>query len=262
MNYYTYLKTLRAGIAHDATAFDESLAEHDKKYHPDGFDPEHETCNKRAELAKADKGDVLSPSEGAEKGCGDKPLVSAAEDAAYMDAVKRGDMETAAKMVREVAESKLLKEIGDPEIKTKPVRIGRYMQIPLVRAFNGVKDGSGKLRYVSLVINEDPAMGEGEIRVQHDDSLSGALFLNVKDSDSVIQTVYNENGTYNHGELRLGKIAEELKQGLIHFAARDKGLDLGPVTYDDDGNVIPLSRRFDGGDDIRGNVSGGNHKKG
>lgn len=104
-----------------ATNCDESLAEHDKKYHPNGFDPERETCNKRAELAKADKGDVLSPSEGEENSGDDKPLVSAAEDAAYMDAVNRGDMETAARMVREVAgrafpNTKVVDEDGLPKI--------------------------------------------------------------------------------------------------------------------------------------------------
>jgi hypothetical protein len=41
---------------------------------------------------------------------------------------------------------------------------------------------------------------------------------------------------------------------FVHTPRSIKSAD--PVTYDDNGNVIPLSRRFDDGDDIRGDVSG------
>ena len=42
--------------------------------------------------------------------------------------------------------------------------------------------------------------------------------------------------------------------GVSWDANRIKSAD--PVTYDNNGNVVPLSRRFDDGDDIRGDVSG------
>lgn len=61
MNYYTYLKTLRAGIAQDAGEFLEEEHPRDKGR----FTEKPETAAKRDEM------DVLSPSEGAENGGGD-----------------------------------------------------------------------------------------------------------------------------------------------------------------------------------------------
>ena len=175
-------------VADEALPDGQTLQEHDKRHHPKGFNPETDTCKFRERLAtetETDKGDIL-----------DKDKSS-------------GSKETS----------------GGPQIKAEPVRIGRGLQIPLVKAFKGVKDKSGQLRYVSLVINEDPGLEDGDIRVQYDDSLSGAMFLYVKDPDSIVKTVYNENGTYHHGELLVDKIENELKKGLAHFAEKVEGAE-------------------------------------
>lgn len=55
-----------------------------------------------------------------------------------------------------------------------------------------------------------------------------------------------------HPKDEIGKVVEYAVMSERQVKSAD------PVTYDDDGNVIPLSRRFDGGDDIRGDVKG-NH---
>jgi hypothetical protein len=54
---------------------------------------------------------------------------------------------------------------------------------------------------------------------------------------------YKEDGTYIPNDAYIPFRRSQIKSA-------------DPVTYDDDGNVIPLSRRFDGGDDIRGDVKG------
>lgn len=227
-----------------ATACDESLAEHDKKYHPDGFDPERETCNKRAEMAKADKGDVLSPSDGAEN-CGDKPLVSAAEDAAYMDAVKRGDMETAAKMVREVAGRAMPKILKDNN------------GIPMV-VFHGT-NSKKKGKFPFTVFN---TLKVGKLTKDADTPVGSYFTSNINYANGV--AIYQSRLNHlNHGrkpvvgKFFLNNPMQYLTSEMEYVAIKPSQIkSADPVTYDDDGNVIPLSRRFDGGDDIRGDVKG------
>ena len=354
-----------------AAACDESLAEHDKKYHPNGFDPEHETCNKRAELAKSDKGDMLSPSEGDDKGS-DKPLVSAAEDAAYMDAVNRGDMETAAKMVREVAgrafpntkvvgDDGLIREVfhGTPNAKFtsfKPNQKeggatyfsteegvansygGRKMAMPEIGSpYEIAKRALESDSELDLILATSMNYGSvAMIKKAHDETPFGRR--SSKEGYTLFWKGYD--GEENRWDPVFSKegILKELKDGVkwsisqnnddrirpddlagvyhcfinmtnpliidaggaedaavpfegktvpiskINRAARRRGHDGvivrnvqeygagktddicvfssaqiksgNPVAYDDFGNVIPLSRRFDGGDDIRGDVSG------
>lgn len=240
-----------------ATACDESLAEHDKKYHPNGFDPEHETCNKRAELAKSDKGDVLSPSEGAEKGGGEKPLVSAAEDAAYMDAVKRGDMETSAKMVRDAAERNGYGTFGLHGTKEEftvfdKKRIGSsndegwlgrgfYFWDGSNRVYAGQYANGGKVMEVMLSMQEPYFIEQEEM----DRLIDAADRHDVETLEEFTQNVKN-NG--------YDSVVDNNGQMMVFEPYQIKSAD--PVTYDDDGNVIPLSRRFDGGEDIRGDVGG------
>lgn len=95
---------------------DMTLKEHDKRHHPEGFNPETDTCKFRERLQKKHDVDTLEVGETERT-----PLVTAEEDAAYMEAVKRGDMETAAKMVREVAgrafpNTKVVDDDGKPRI--------------------------------------------------------------------------------------------------------------------------------------------------
>ena len=276
-----------------AAACDESLAEHDKKYHPNGFDPERETCNKRAELAKADKGDVLSPSKGAENGGGEKPLVSAAEDAAYMDAVKRGDMKKAQSLVRKVAnrylEGSLVKDkawhstkkkfsvfqnsfpnvfffakdkkwavrFGDKERNSKPEDAKSYY-LKIRNPLDMMSERTGR-EWADFFREHGINIGENakkKLARFENDKLPGWSLLNHDSAephgtgfrDSMVSAGYD------------GAVFEDVAQGNsdrtsygVFHSNRIKSAD--SVTYDDDGKVIPLSRRFDGGDDIRGDVS-------
>lgn len=92
----------------------QTLQEHDRKHHKGGFNPETDTCkfrDKMSEETETDKGDELDIDNGVgrqedktqEKAEAKKPLVTPEEDRAYMEAVKNGDMDTAAEMVREAA---------------------------------------------------------------------------------------------------------------------------------------------------------------
>lgn len=287
MNYFSW----RFG-RQCAAACDESLAEHDKKYHPNGFDPEIETCNKRAELAKADKGDVLSPSEGDDKGGGDKPLVSAAEDAAYMDAVNRGDMETAAKMVREVAarsgfdSKKTVYHAGflglGKGTENNSVDVKRFHEGLHVGTLRAAID-----RFEAMAEKDWDFIGDGKLDwwfTEKDLSEAAKDFEKAKkiiegNNTCRLHSFFLKNGIREREAQDItetggnwGDVIEELEREDIDVikyrnGAEDSGSDsyviltnsiksADPVTYDDDGNVIPLSRRFDGGDDIRGNVSG------
>ena len=193
-------------LVEDAAPKEQTLEQHDRQHHPRGFNPETDTCKFRERIAtetETDKGDILDTDIGGDR-----------------HEIKRDEQDHDNK---KGAEPDILDDFGNPRIKTKPVRIGRGFQIPLVRAFDGIKDESGQLRYVSLSINEDPSMRDGDVRVQYDDSLNGAMFLYIKDPDSLVKTVYNENGTYHHGELLVDKISDELKRGLAHFSEKVKG---------------------------------------
>ena len=259
MNYFSWRYGGRA-----APALDESLAEHDKKYHPNGFDPERETCNKRTELAKADKGDVLSPSEGAEK-VGDKPLVSAAEDATYMDAVRRGDMETAAKMVREVAgmafpNTKVVDEDGLPKVVYHGGNFRKYYTVPDLKPgemhFGTLAAAKERVKYKYQGMEDSVSIDGYFLNLENpkrtEDLWGHSLWLDWSDEeDRKHDGVVYKNESEDEGND---------SYGVSWDPSRIKSAD--PVTYDDDGNVIPLSRRFDGGDDIRGDVSGGGYKKG
>lgn len=53
MNFYSFL------CRYGHIAEDESLNDHDRKYHPKGFNPETDTCEYRERMAKSDKVDEL-----------------------------------------------------------------------------------------------------------------------------------------------------------------------------------------------------------
>ena len=94
MNYYQFLRERRFGSsavvadAADGTAGKVDMEAHDRRHHPHGFDPEHDTCKFREDLAKADKADVLSPDEG--------------KGGAKWDAKDRADAEETAKVLKRV----------------------------------------------------------------------------------------------------------------------------------------------------------------
>ena len=292
MNFFSHRYALWRG-GKNAVAADTDLSSHDLRFHPNGFDPERETCNKRAELAKADKGDVLSPSEGAEKG-GDKPLVSAAEDAAYMDAAKKGDIKRARQLVRQVAkrilegsivqsgvwhstkkkftvfqnrtpnvfffarDKKWAEAFGKKERYAKPEDTKEYyVNIRNPLDMMDEKTGTEWLNYFHDKGIEIGEAGVEKLRRMGNNQLPGWAILNHDMSepygtgfrDAILKAGYD--GVVFE-DVAFGK-NDRTTYGAFQ-ANQIKSAD--PVTYDDDGNVIPLSRRFDGGDDIRGDVSG------
>lgn len=259
----------------------ETLQEHDRKHHKGHFDPSTQTCKYREEMAvetDADKADIADEdreSKGNKKDSAEhsQPLVSPEEDKAYMEAVKRGDMETAARMVREVAarafpNTKVVDEDGLPQI-----------------VFHGSKSfgkGSSNSRFI---FKEDKigsqtdfgVLGKGFYFSAFDDLASHhgditKVFLDIqKPYYATMEEFWDGFDTAFNNESAAIKIREKIeaegcdgvvknrgvrkKDEIVAFkASQIKSAD--PVTYDDDGNVIPLSRRFDDGDDIRGDIRG------
>ena len=132
-------------------AMDESLEEHDEKYHPKGYH-EGDTCNKRANYAKGDEADAgVAGNESASEALSE-------EDSAYLDAVRRGDMTACEKMVREAAkrampQTQVMDDDGDP----KTVYHGT------VREFNV---------FSKKFTNPESDMGEGFYFTTSDDDVS------------------------------------------------------------------------------------------
>ncbi len=218
-----------------------------------------------------------------------KPIVSAAEDAAYMEAVKKGDMETAAKMVREVAgrafpNTKVVADDGLPKIVFH--NTDSSWTVPAV-PWEGPIEWDG-LPGLFFADREQPQYGKNKISCfvnlmnPLDMNDGGRKALHGRSSDRIdeftkqyedaIKTGENEFEFGDDGVLKItpkgmsllkydgyfGEHPEDEMGKVIEYAVMSarqvKSAD--PVTYDDNGNVIPLSRRFDSGDDIRGDVSG------
>ena len=103
-------------------------------------------------------------------------------------------------------------------------------------------DGTGKFKLHKLVLRKD---------------------LRFKEDEDVAET---DNPSW---EKKIEEAKKEGYDGIVYKnAIEGKGTQsvvvwkgenvktLDPVTYDNNGNVVPLSKRFDDGDDIRGDVSG------
>ncbi len=243
----------------------ETLEEHDRKHHKGHFDPSTQTCKFRDEMKKetdADKADIADEdreSKGNKKGRDEhsQPLVSPEEDKAYMEAVERGDMETAAKMVREVAERNGFGTFGLHGTKKEftvfdKKRIGSsndegwlgrgfYFWDGSNRVYAGQYANGGKVMEVMLSMQEPYFIEQDEMNRLID----AADRHDVETLEKFTQDVKN-NG--------YDSVVDNNGQMMVFEPSQIKSAD--SVTYDDDGNVIPLSRRFDDGDDIRGDVSG------
>ena len=235
--------------------------------------------------------------EGAErKSIWSKPLVTPEEDAAYMEAVEKGDMETASKMVREAAakampDTKMVGEDGSPRMlyKGKSTDTTKYEgdiylsnDIGVAKSYVGrySEDGRGTLMKAfvdmktPLVIDASGATfdtiptpqvlldkyGVGA-KIKTDRLYDAEIFSDTMSLDDIVY--FAKDAGYDGVEVR--DIIDSNNWNEMHnpprattyvaFNSRQiKSAD--PVTYDDHGNVIPLSRRFDDGDDIRGDVSG------
>ena len=193
-------------------------------------------------------------------------------DKAYMDAVNRGDMKTAQRMVQNAAKAampntKVVDENGMPLVMYHGTAKDFYIfGIEHLGETSGNEGWFGPGFYFTQW--KESARGyAGWAKTQHGgeeriipcfiniknpqvvDATQGNFVLD-KNADGVIATInitkdnpYSRNGQrYSNGELYYEVKANNSNQ--------IKSAD--PVTYDGQGNVIPLSKRFDlNNDDIR-----------
>ncbi|MBO6031915.1 MAG: hypothetical protein J6Q22_10780 [Prevotella sp.] len=216
-------------------------------------------------------------------------LVTPKEDAAYKEAVEKGDMETAAKMVREVAgrafpNTKVVEEDGLPKIVFH--NTDSSWTVPVV-PWEGPIEWDG-LPGLFFADKEQPQYGKNRISCfvnlinPLDMNDGGRKFLHGRSSDQIdaftkqyedaIKTGENEFEFGDDGVLKItpkgmsllkydgyfGEHPEDETGKVVEYAVMSatQVKSAAPVTYDDSGKVVPLSRRFDDGDDIRGDVSG------
>ena len=209
-----------------------------------------------------------------------------ARDKEYMDAVEKGDMETARRKVKEAAkaamqETKVVDENGEPlvvyhgttndEVKRKwneQTKTYDTEHKPFTVFKTIYLDGLPSVGHF-FVNSEDNAAGYGYTVYPVYLNMQNPLVIDCKGS------AYNsiEHGGERHDTYEWAAIAQEKGyDGVIFKNIRD-GVDYGamqepvdeyvafdsnqiksadPVTYDDNGNVIPLRERFNSGsEDIR-----------
>ena len=188
-------------------------------------------------------------------------------DREYIDAVKNGDMETAQRMVDEAASkampNSLLRE-------GKAINKGEEQEGTLIKMFHG----SGAKNFNHFV-SQNGALGKGVYVTSNWDEAVGYAIDKLGIEESEDGNTYVWNGEEYDG---IGGIGEALETGgyvrafyadvtnandissspaywedviaLVHDENMLKSAD--PVTYDDNGNIIPLSDRFNKSDsDIR-----------
>lgn len=190
--------------------------------------------------------------------------VTPADDAAYMDAVKRGDMVTAARMVREAAKKAMpyTKAVGTDGF---PLIVYRGEATNQNKFFFGYREDNGQLQRNWFSSNEEVAnmfgntQGHGyflDIRNPAEYDAKGHRYdnLNYKGetvSNGVVDALYSDNPNSDGVVLRNIIETDEhnivgddwlVKDSLNDAPNRIKLAD--PVTYDDAGNIVPLSKRF------------------
>ena len=154
-------------------------------------------------------------------------------DAAYMDAVAKGDMKTAQRMVDEAAKAAGVEKKYLVRTLFTPREVDE-IRPRAIEAVRSVAEG--------YVFNMDDSMDEEErwsnvgfdsdklgFKTSGDDSYSIKISY-VNDTDDWLKIVETNNG----------------KKSLLDYSLRPVGLKepSDPVTYDDAGNMIPLSHRF------------------
>ena len=174
------------------------------------------------------------------------------DDTAYMEAVGRGDIETAQRMVDEAARAAMPKtKILDEEGKLLTVYHGTSEKFTVFDKAKGRANMDIQGSFFSPW--ELDAQGYGEN--------VGAYYLNIVHpaSESVAYKALNKFKGQNGAGIKAREYLESLgydgvnnsDEEFIAFNSEQiKSAD--PVTYDDDGNVIPLSERFNSSiEDIR-----------
>lgn len=235
---------------------------HDKKHHHGNFDPETQRCSLREEAEQAekakDKDDDIgsgqpnvagleSPEKrGAEERGGDLDWEKI--DAEYMDAVERGDMEKCAEMVRRAA----ARAIPDTKVVDKdglPLVVyhgGKNNSFTVFEHGHSLENGAGAVNEYTDV--EDVGFyfsPNKEYAAQYAGGKNPrAFFVDIK-------RPYVKNGNSDwDGRIDNWKSRKFLTEVMVRYPTQIKSAD--PVTYDDNGNVIPLSKRFqEGNPDIR-----------
>lgn len=154
-------------------------------------------------------------------------------DATYMDAVAKGDMKTAQRMVDAAAKEAGLKKKNLVRTLFTPREVDE-IRPRAIEAVRSVAEG--------YVFNMDDSMDEEErwsnvgfdsnklgFKTSGDDSYSIKIDY-VNDTDDWLKIVETNNG----------------KKSLLDYSLRpvEYKVPSDPVTYDDSGNVIPLSQRF------------------
>ena len=159
----------------------------------------------------------LPADEAAEKERLEKMPVTPEMNAKYMEAVKNGDMETAQRMVDEAAK-----------------RAGHN-----VKAFHGGDAQNKRLPWFTEDLSEAEKYGEAKpyyLRVEHPVDVIGG-FLPQKLMDEGYDSAKIENPMSKEGNY-----GGQKPQWIPLDKAQIKSAD--PVTYDNQGNPIPLSERF------------------
>ena len=293
-------EALLEALVEDAAPKDMTLEEHDRQHHPKGFNPETDTCKFRERLAtetETDKGDILDK----DKSSGSKEtsetsngIVSPEDDRKYLDAVERGDMKTAQKMVDAVAkryfgDSAVLGKVwhntkkkftefknsfpnvfffakdkkwadkfgSDERYSGKENTKAYYLDIQKPIDMRAEKSGKDWLSYFAEQGIEIGENGKNKLERFGDRVIPGYAILN-HDSSEPYGTGFRDAMVKAGFD---GAILEDIKRGTAdrtsYGAFNSTGIkSADAVTYDDNGNVIPLSRRFDKGTDIRGDISG------
>ena len=199
--------------------------------------------------------------------------VTPAEDAAYMDAVKRGDMETAQRMVREAAAKAMpnTKAVDDDGL---PVLVWHHTKkdwtVPNTKAtgtvhfFRSNEGGHGETqkyfgnRVVGAFLDiKNPlvidAKGAFFLHIPVPEEMVGLPISTIidrrlgKDGDTydLIRAVENAKDRLGYDGIIIKNVEDVGSVGTDYLPfspSQIKSAD--PVTYDDNSEVIPLSRRF------------------
>lgn len=208
-----------------------------------------------------------------------KLSVTPEEDQAYMDAVNRGDMETAQRMVDEQAKRNgydIKAYHGTPNEKFTVFNAD-------ITGWNGKMFGRGNYfsseRDVAKTYSGRSTYRDEDGNIKTREGNIYDTYLNLGNSFTVDldeELAKGRKGIRKYSELRNKIYAETKLSGVEYDSVTIKNIKDGsntksdvyivadpnriksadPVTYDDDGNVIPLSERFnEGNEDIRWSVS-------